>query len=117
MIKKLICISCPRGCNLEVDTSTLSVKGNSCPRGIEYGKNEVTNPKRTITSTVIINNGEIDRLSIKSDKPINKDLIFKAMEEINKVKVNAPIKVGDIIIKNILNTDVNIIATKNVGKK
>lgn len=117
MEKKLICISCPRGCNLVVDTNTLSVSGNSCPRGIEYGKNEVICPKRTLTSTVVIKNGKEKRLPVRTNNPINKELIFKAMEVIDKKEVVAPIKIGDIIIENICNSGVNIVATKNVEKK
>ena len=117
MKKNLICINCPRGCNLEIDTKTLEVKGNFCPRGIEYAKNEITLPKRTITSTILVSNG-IDKLvSCKTNKQIDKDKIFLVMKEINSTIVNAPIKIGDVLIKNILNTGVDIIATKNVEVK
>jgi CxxC motif-containing protein len=57
MKKEFVCINCPRGCMLTVDTETLEVKGNSCPRGEAYGKAEVTNPVRTVTSTVKIVGG------------------------------------------------------------
>lgn len=115
MIKELICINCPRGCHLKVDEN-LNVTGNTCPRGETYAKAELTHPTRTLTSTVAISSLEETRLPVKTNSPLPKELIFKAMDEINKIKVNAPIKIGDIIIKNILNSGVDIVATKNILK-
>lgn len=114
-MKELICIVCPRGCHLKIDKD-LNVTGNGCKRGIEYGKNELTNPTRMITSTVLIENGEIERLPVRTDKPISKSKVFDVMNELNNIKVSAPINVGDVIISNILDTDVNIISTRKVNK-
>ncbi|MBQ6817233.1 MAG: DUF1667 domain-containing protein [Bacilli bacterium] len=116
-MKDLICIVCPRGCQLKaevVDGKLVSIEGNSCVRGKTYALNELTNPTRMVTSTVAIESNELKRLPVMTDKPISKNLIFKAMEEINKVIIKAPVKIGDIVIKNILSTDVNIVATRNV---
>lgn len=111
-MKELICIVCPKGCHLEVDIENEKVKGNSCKRGEVYGLNEVKNPTRVVTSTIRIKDGSV--VPVKTESPIAKDLIFEVMKEINKVEVIPPIKVGDILIENILNTSVNIIATKTV---
>ena len=118
-MKELICIVCPRGCRIKaevVDGKLLNIDGNGCIRGKTYALNELTNPTRMVTSTVVIESEELKRLPVMTDKPISKDLIFKAIEEINKVVVKAPIKIGDVIIKNILSTDVNIVATRNILK-
>lgn len=115
MIKELICITCPRGCHLKVDEN-LNVTGNTCPRGALYAKAELTHPVRTLTSTVVISSEEENRLPVKSNNPLPKELIFKAMEEIDKVVVKAPIKIGDVVIKNVLNSGVDIVATKNILK-
>ncbi|MFA6861803.1 MAG: DUF1667 domain-containing protein [Bacilli bacterium] len=117
MIKEMVCINCPRGCQLKVDTDLLTVTGNTCPRGKDYGISEVTNPVRTVTSTVKITGGLIDRVSVKTNHPISKDLMTACMDEINKITVKAPIKIGDIIISNVLNTKADVVATKSVGKK
>lgn len=117
MKKQMICINCPRGCQLEVDLETKEVTGNFCPRGKEYALNEITCPKRTLTSTMQVIDGDVKMVSIRTDKPIDKNLLFQAMEEINKKAVNAPINIGDVLINNICSTDVNIIATKEVKKK
>lgn len=110
---KLICIVCPRGCHLEVDEN-LNVTGNSCKRGLEYGKSELTNPTRMITSTVMLENSLIARLPVMTDKPIPKNKIFEVMNEINKVKTKCPVKIHDIIIENVLGLGVNIIATRTI---
>lgn len=115
----LICIVCPVGCpmTIDVDSTTESgyrVEGNKCSRGIIYGIEEVTNPKRVITSTVIIKGGLYKRLPVKTDGSISKDKIFECMELINKVEVSSPIIMGEIIIENILNTGINIVSTRSM---
>lgn len=115
--KKLICIVCPKGCQLTVsknDNDDYEVSGNFCKRGIMYGINEVINPVRRVTSTVKIENAILPRLPVITDKDVSKDIIFDVMKEINKVSVIAPIRYKDVIIKNILNTDVNIIASRSM---
>lgn len=115
MEKEIICICCPKGCHLKVNADENKVSGNSCSRGTEYGINEVTNPVRVITSTVKVENGDSPVVPVKTKNPIPKELNFKCMEEINKCIVQAPVKIGDIVIENIFGTGVDIVATKNVG--
>lgn len=115
MEKELICIICPRGCHLKVDDN-MKVTGNSCPRGEKYAISELTHPVRMLTSTVKIIALEEDRLPVKTSISIDKNLIFKAMEEINKVEVKAPIHIGDVILNNIAGSEANLIATKDILK-
>lgn len=112
-MKELTCIICPRGCHLVVDDD-LKVTGNFCPRGAKYAIEELTCPKRTLTSTMKTNNKKYPRVSVKSDKPIEKRLILEAMKEIDKTIAKLPIKIGDILIKNVCNSDSNIVATRNL---
>ena len=114
-MKEFICIVCPRGCHLKVDDD-MNVTGNTCPRGKIYALNEITNPTRMITSTVAIDSEELNRVPVMTSSPIPKGKIFDVMGEINKVRVKAPIKIGDIIIKNVLGLDSDIIATRNILK-
>ena len=114
MTKNLTCIICPRGCNMKVeieDGKVIKVEGNTCNRGYDYAVSEVTNPVRTVTSTIRLENGSM--IPVKTDKPISKDLIFKCMEEINKVNIKHPIKMGQVLIENILDTGINVIATES----
>ena len=116
MIKELICISCPMGCHLKVNTETKEVTGNTCKRGEIYGINEVTNPVRVITTTVKVKDGELPVIPVKTKAPIPKELNFKAMEVLNSIELQAPISMGDIIVKNILGTGVDVVATRNLKK-
>ena len=115
MIKELTCIVCPVGCNLKVDiNNNYSVSHNKCDRGIAYGKQELTNPQRMVTSTIIIEGGIYSRLPVKTSDTIPKKLIFDFMKEINKIKVKSPVKMGDIVLHNILNTGLDIVASRDM---
>ena len=100
-IRKMICITCPRGCHLEVDDETLQVRGNTCPKGEEYGRNEVTDPRRVLTSTVRIEGAAHCRLPVKTAAPIPKPLLLKAMDALAEVTVKAPVHVGDLSLIHI----------------
>ena len=116
MKKELICISCPLGCHLTVDVENKIVTGNTCKRGEVYGINEVINPVRVITSTIKIVGGTLPVLPVKTNGAIPKGLNFEAMKIINDITVSAPVKLGDIIIKNILNTGIDVISTRSMDK-
>ena len=120
MKKEMICIGCPMGCYLNVDyvgTKIDNVSGNRCKVGLEYAEKEVSNPQRTLTTTVKVKNGLFPLVSVRTNKPIPKSRILDAMNLLAKVEVEAPIKIGEPIIQNVLDTGVNIIATKNISKK
>ena len=113
MIREMTCIVCPMGCQLEVDIengAVTSVKGNTCKRGEEYAKTECTNPQRTVTSTILCDNGEL--LPVKTDRTVNKEDIFLVMGVINNTVAHLPVKINDVIIKNVCGS--NIVATKNM---
>lgn len=111
----LICITCPKGCHLCVDEDNgYTVTGNSCPRGEAYGKSELLHPVRTVTSTVKIRNASIPRLPVKTDRPLPKEKLFQCMDLLDTLNAVAPVHVGDILAARILDTDVNIVATKTL---
>ena len=114
MKKELICIICPRGCTLTVDTDKdpVEVSGNACPKGAQYGHDEVLNPTRTVTSIVRVANREDTMVSVKTSCPIPKENIFDVMENIRAASVDAPVKIGDVIIHDLFGADV--IATKDI---
>ena len=116
MEKELICICCPMGCHLKVNVEENTVSGNGCKRGIDYGLNEVTNPVRVVTTTIKVNNGELSVLPVKTKGEISKSLIFKCMEEIKKIEVDAPIKIGDVILPNVLGTGIDIVSCRDLEK-
>ena len=119
--KELVCIVCPRGCRLtliqdEACQGGYQVIGNGCNRGIDYGVKELTNPTRVITSTVKIKGAIMRRLPVRTKGDIPKNKVFQCMKLLNDIDVYAPIKVGDIIVENVLGTGVDLIATKSMDK-
>ena len=120
MKKEMICIVCPMGCYLTVaylGTKISDVSGNRCKVGLEYAEKEMSNPERILTTTVKVKHGHLPLVSVRTNKPIPKGRIFDAMNLLAKVEVEAPIKIREPIIQNILNTGVNVVATKNISKK
>jgi CxxC motif-containing protein len=115
--ESLICISCPVGCYLNIEIpeeGEWKITGNKCKRGITYAKAELTNPVRIITTTVKIENAHLKRLPVRSNATIPKELMFLAMATINKTVVIGPVKMGDVIIENILGTGASIIASRSM---
>jgi CxxC motif-containing protein len=111
----LTCIVCPKGCHLHVDEKNgYRVTGNSCPRGAEYGKKELTNPTRVLTSTVRITGARYPRCPVKTDRPIPKGMMFRAMAELNGVNLSSPVRRGDIAVSDLLGTGANLIVTKDM---
>lgn len=111
--KKLTCIECPIGCAIEVSLQNgeiLSVQGNTCPRGKVFAQNEITCPKRVITTTVRCTNGEM--LPVKTSNPVNKSETFEIMKKINQVVAKLPVKIGDVLVKNIAE-GADLVATDN----
>lgn len=119
--RDMVCIVCPLGCRMTVtkDESIEAgyvVEGNKCKRGEVYGIKEQVNPERIIPTTVRIENALLKRLPVKTENPVPKSMIEECMLEINKAVVSAPVKMGDVIIENILKTGVNIVATRSMEK-
>lgn len=115
-MKHLVCISCPKGCRLSVDEENdFSVSGNGCKRGEIYGRQEVSNPQRTVTSTVAVSGSSYVRCPVKTDRTIAKALMFDAMKTLQGLVVAAPVRRGQIIVKNVCGTDANFIATADIS--
>lgn len=110
------CIACPIGCKMTVTkiNNEYTVRGNTCKRGEKYGIDEVTNPKRVITSTVRLDGAYLKLLPVKTNGSIPKELMFDIMQSLNKITIRPPITVGDIIIKNILDTGIDIVSCKTI---
>lgn len=115
-MKEIICIVCPNGCLLNIDNKNNEwiVNGNLCPKGIDFGINEMTNAKRSICSTIRTIFKKIPRLPVRTDGEIPKELIFELMKKINSVKLEKPVHSGEVIIENVLGTGVNVIATSDI---
>lgn len=126
----LTCIICPMGCSMEVSVETdagghktvRAVKDNGCKRGADYAVKELTNPTRTLTTTIAIEgakaeDNELAVLPVKSAGEVPKNMLLQCMEVIRRAKCKAPVKRGDILIYDILGTGVNIIACADVDRR
>ncbi len=116
-VRNLICINCPMGCPLTVEMDgdeVVNVSGNTCKRGDTYGRKEVTNPTRIVTSTVKVTGGEADMVSVKTKQDIPKGKIFECVKALKDVEVQAPVHIGDVIVSDVAGTGVDIVATRNV---
>ena len=121
MDKKVVltCINCPMGCELELeikDGKIHNITGNRCPSGEEYAEEEFYNPTRILTTTIRVNNGILAVVPVKSSKPIPKKYLEKAMMVIAKKEIKAPVKIEEVLIKNILDTGADIVATRSLDK-
>lgn len=118
--EKIICIRCPRGCNITLthddDNKIISVTGNTCERGDDYARKEFTNPVRTFTSTVKINGGDYPLCSVKSETEIPKGMMDQAAIESCKITIDAPINIGDVVAEDFCGTGVNLVATRDVKR-
>ena len=120
MVRQFTCIMCPMGCDLTAEIEEngqekiITVRGNTCPRGKEYALQELTNPKRNIATSVLVEGGELPLASVRLDRPIPREKIFEVMEEIKKHTLKAPVKAGQIVIENVLGLGSNVMVTKNV---
>ncbi|MEG2677157.1 MAG: DUF1667 domain-containing protein [Oscillospiraceae bacterium] len=119
-MREFICIVCPNGCRLRAEQSadgTCIISGNTCRRGELFGINEVTNPTRSLTTTVRTAFTDYPVLPVRTNGEIPKGMMMSAMKQINKVIVKEPVKCNDIIIENLLNTGIDVIATSSVEKE
>ncbi|WP_026486203.1 DUF1667 domain-containing protein [Caldanaerobius polysaccharolyticus] len=113
--KNFICIGCPQGCRLKVtgEGDDLEVKGYKCKRGFDYARQEAVHPVRMLTTVVLVE-GRTRPLPVRTQRPIPKELILKAMDQLAQVKVKPPLKLGDVVLSDILGTGVDVIATDDV---
>lgn len=113
--RKLTCIVCPKGCDLLVSFNEkgeiTDISGYTCPRGKDYAYAECTAPVRTVTTTARCSDGDV--ISVKTSQPVPKLMVLDVMREINAVSVDNGVKIGDVIIKNVLDTGADIVATSN----
>ena len=115
--RDLVCIGCPLGCALEaimIGNIVTKVTGNGCMKGQLYAEKECTNPTRILTSTIVVIGGNISTVSIKTQTAIPKDKILECAKLLKGLNVKAPIRIGDVVLKDIGGTGVNLIATRNI---
>ena len=117
MKKQYTCIVRHNVCENEAEyekEQEINETGNTCPRSEQYVRQELTAPRRTIASSVLVKGGELPVSSVRLTKAIPKDMIFPVIDEIRKVVLTAPVKAGTIVLHNVCGLDSDVMVTKNV---
>jgi CxxC motif-containing protein len=117
MKKEMVCVVCPVSCRMTVDINEagdIFVSGNKCKRGVTYAEVELTNPTRKVSTTVRIEQGAHLRLPVKSDVEVPKAKMLDVVRALDQVLVTAPVKVGDVVAKDVLGLGINFIATRSM---
>ena len=125
MRREFTCIVCPNGCEIDAEydvkengaVEVHSIEGQSCKRGAEYAAQELTDPRRTIASSVLVRGGELPLASVRLTAPVPKARIFDVMREIRKLAVDAPVTAGTVLTQNILGLGSDLVVTKSVEKE
>jgi len=113
-VKTITCTVCPNGCTLSINEETLEVTGNKCPRGMMFAKQELTCPKRTICTSVRTTVPNYPVISVRTSCEVEKKLMMDIVKELKNIVIDKPLKIGSVIVKNILNSGADIITTKEM---
>lgn len=116
--KEFVCIRCPLGCNITVETEGPEIKsiaGNTCPRGADYVTKELTDPRRIVTSLVRVRGGELPVVSVKTASDIPKDKIEDCIRVLKDIELQAPVRMGDVVAENVCGSGINIVTTRAVA--
>ncbi|MFW6180188.1 MAG: DUF1667 domain-containing protein [Spirochaetota bacterium] len=117
MEKQLVCISCPVGCRLTVRVDagdTVTVTGNKCVRGEEYGREEALSPRRVVTATAAVRSSFQRRLPVRTSRPLPRELIPGLLREIYRLDLSPPVRMGDVLIPDYAATGVDVVATRSI---
>jgi CxxC motif-containing protein len=117
MTKNITCINCPVGCSLTVTLEggeVTKVEGQGCPRGEIYAKKECVNPTRIFTSSVPVEGGFFEMVSVKTATDVPKSSLAACAAALQGVKLTAPVRIGDVVVADAAGTGVDIVATRKV---
>lgn len=120
MIRPFTCIICPNGCEMEAQIENgqlVSVTGATCKKGEAYVRQELTDPRRTIASSALVDGGVLPLVSVRLTAPVPKDRLMDVMAEIQKLRLQAPVALGQCLIANVLGLGSDVIATKNIAAR
>jgi CxxC motif-containing protein len=116
-IKELYCVTCPKGCKLAVtmEGEQIIQVAHGCKRGVDYAHEELINPKRMVATSVQVNGGSHPLVAVYTDKPISKTLIRPLLAILREVQVQAPVRMGQIVVEDVLESGVNVVASRSVN--
>ncbi|MEA1939247.1 MAG: DUF1667 domain-containing protein [Candidatus Caldatribacteriota bacterium] len=120
MKREFICIICPNSCHISVEyegKKIKSIKGAQCPKGEDFIRNEIANPLRVFTGSILVKNGNFSLVSVKTTSPVPKKYLKKVGEITHRIKVEAPVTIGQVVAFNLLNENIDLVATREIEKK
>ncbi len=118
--EKMICITCPMGCTLEVTregNTLLSVEGNSCKRGPEYIKRELTDPRRMVASTVRVRGGIHSLVPVYTAAPVPKPRIFELLAQLRAVELEAPVVMNQVVLEDVFGEGIDVITSRDMPRQ
>lgn len=118
MKRTFTCVVCPNGCDILSEfegDKILAIEGFACPKGRDYVQQEIIDPRRSIATSVLVDGGVLPLVSVRLDHPIPKKEIFRVMEAINQVRLQAPTAIGQVVLANVCGLDSNVVVTKNIA--
>ena len=120
-ITAYLCIGCPLGCRLEVEEDAeghiVEVRGAGCRRGDRYAEQEHFDPRRAVTTTVAISGARWPRLPVRTAGEVPKDLVRGAVDALGEIRVEAPVRMGDVVVEDLLGTGVAVVATRDMVRR
>ncbi|TVR85420.1 MAG: DUF1667 domain-containing protein [Trueperaceae bacterium] len=114
-----LCINCPLGCRLEVDAAgdeVVEVRGNACKRGVEFARQEHSDPRRMVTTTVAISGAPLARLPVATAEALPKDRVVDLCRALHQLRLQAPVAIGDVVMADALGTGVDVVATRSLER-
>ena len=116
--RNLVCIGCPMGCTLTVtmqNGAVTAVEGNTCKRGDDYARREVISPMRVFSTTLPVEGGNRPTVPVKTAGEVPKPMVLACARALQGITLKAPLSAGDVVVSNILDTGVDIIAVADVN--
>jgi CxxC motif-containing protein len=117
VVDRLTCVLCPVGCELEVrkdEAGELDVRGNQCDKGAPFAVEEILHPKRNLATSVPVRGTASKMVSVRLSGPVPREMIFPILAEIARLRPEAPVRRGQVLIAGVLGTGVDVIATRTV---
>ena len=118
--KHFVCVVCPVGCEIDMvhdDKKIISMEGNRCDKSVEFVSQELIEPMRVLTTTVRIQGSKWPVIPVRTDKAVPKRLFPRIMKRLRRVKLQAPVDMLDVVVKDVLRTGANIIATRTMPRE
>ena len=113
--REFICVTCPVGCSIDTlveGQELIEIRGQACQRGVAFVHEELTAPRRMLTTTVRVRGGRLPLVPVRTSEPLPKDLIFDLVRALRKIELIAPVAEHQLVLKNVLGTQVNVITSR-----